>query len=90
MSFVIELHDEPLTTEDPVAKGDGRHLVREGPDDTGVYVHVKDGTITGYSARKKQQGINIHHVYVMIDGEVRTLTFLSYTTFDNREIGWKI
>ncbi|HEY4810926.1 MAG TPA: hypothetical protein VIH71_07710 [Solirubrobacteraceae bacterium] len=50
MSFVIELHDEPLTTEDHVAKGDGRHLVREGPDDTGVYVHVKDGTVTGYSA----------------------------------------
>jgi ABC-type lipopolysaccharide export system ATPase subunit len=87
MSFVIELHDEPLTTEDPVAKGDGRHLVRELPDDTGIYVHVKDGTITGYSAINMQ--IKIHHVYVMVDGEVRPMTFLSYTT-GNGEVGWRI
>ena len=90
MSFILELRDEPLATEDPVSKGDGRHLGREGPDDTGVYAHVKDGAITGYSARRKHQGLKTAHLSEMIDGEMRSVTFLVYTSSENKEVGYLI
>jgi hypothetical protein len=90
MSLIVELHDEPLTAEDPVSKGDGRHLIREGPDDSGIYVHVKDGTITGYSARRKVPGIRVFHVAEVIDGEIITRTYVVYTTPENKEVGWLI
>jgi len=90
MSFIIELHDEPLTTDDPVSKGDGRHLVREGSDDSGIYVHVKDGAITGYSARRKVPGIRVVHISELIDGEIISSTYVVYTTPENKEVGWRI
>jgi hypothetical protein len=86
MPSILELRDEPLTTDDPVSKGDGRHIVREEPDDVAIYVHVKDGAIEGYSARRKEQGLKIVHVSVLIDGEINPMTYVCYNGPDNREV----
>jgi len=84
MPSILELRDEPLTADDPVSKGDGHHIVREEPDDITIYAHVKGGTIEGYSARRKEQGLKIVHVTVLVDGEPTPITYLCYTGFDNR------
>ncbi len=90
MPSILELRDEPLTTDDPVSKGDGHHVVREEPDDVSIYVHVKDGAIEGYSARRKEQGLKIVHVTVLVDGEPTPVTYLCYTGFDNRALCFRL
>jgi hypothetical protein len=89
MPSILELRDEPLTTDDPVSRGDGHHIVREEPDDVTIYVHVKDGAIEGYSARRNEQGLKILHVSAG-DGGLYLETYICYTGLDNRTVCFKL
>jgi hypothetical protein len=84
MPSILELRDDPLTTDDPVSKGDGRHIVREEPDDIVIYAHVKDGVIEGFSARRREQGLKIVHVTVLVDGDPTPVTYVCFTTPEGR------